>query len=47
MGVIGFSAFKGDFLKKEVYRLISDKGKSHLTNWEINTDYHLGVGQEK
>ncbi|TRX58353.1 1-aminocyclopropane-1-carboxylate deaminase/D-cysteine desulfhydrase [Fulvivirga sp. M361] len=40
--VIGFSALKGDFLKNEVRDLITDYGSPHLSNWEINTDYHFG-----
>lgn len=35
--VIGFPALKGDFLKVEVEKYVSNK-----TNWAINTDYHFG-----
>ena len=34
--VIGFSALKGDFLKRDVASLVSK------SNWEIQTDYHFG-----
>lgn len=34
--IIGFSALKGDFLKKEVSEMVLK------TNWTIQTDYHFG-----
>lgn len=34
--VLGFSALKGDFLKKEVSEMVTK------TNWDIQTDYHFG-----
>lgn len=33
---IGFSALKGDFLKKEIAKW------THKTNWKVQTDYHFG-----
>ncbi len=39
---IGFSALKGDFLQKEVERLLSDFNNNKYQNWSINTDYHFG-----
>ena len=39
---IGFSALKGDFLKKEVEQLLKNFGAAHFKNWSINTDYHFG-----
>ncbi len=39
---IGFSALKGDFLKKEVEGLLSDCSDEPYQNWSINTDYHFG-----
>lgn len=35
--IIGFSALKGNFHKKNVAKLIKNKN-----NWEINTNYHFG-----
>lgn len=40
--VLGFSALKGDFLKKEVGGLLNNYGKGNLENWTINTDFHFG-----
>ncbi|MEL6944666.1 MAG: pyridoxal-phosphate dependent enzyme [Bacteroidota bacterium] len=36
--VIGFSALKGDFLKKEIINLLGRK----YDNWTLQTDYHFG-----
>lgn len=36
--VLGFSALKGNFLKKDVENLLSKK----YDNWQINTDYSFG-----
>ena len=38
---IGFSALKGDFLTKEVKRLLLDYNGKEYQNWSINTDYHF------
>ncbi|MFD0964798.1 1-aminocyclopropane-1-carboxylate deaminase/D-cysteine desulfhydrase [Pseudofulvibacter geojedonensis] len=34
--IIGFSALKGDFLKKDITQL------TNKTNWQLQTDYHFG-----
>ncbi|WP_204347009.1 1-aminocyclopropane-1-carboxylate deaminase/D-cysteine desulfhydrase [Psychroserpens algicola] len=34
--IIGFPALKGDFLKEEITKFVTDK------NWELQTDYHFG-----
>lgn len=40
---IGFSVLKnGGFLNNNVKNLLASSGKEHLSNWEINLDYHLG-----
>lgn len=39
--VIGISALKGDFLKKDVSKLLDTYG-SKKTNWEIIKEYHFG-----
>ncbi len=40
---IGFSALKGDFLRKEVNNLLRTYQKNTVfSNWEINADYHFG-----
>lgn len=40
---IGFSVLKGgEFLKTNVRNLLLNTGVHNLSNWEINTDYHLG-----
>lgn len=40
--VIGFSALKGDFLKKEVASLLLKCDGETYLNWEISTEYHFG-----
>ena len=40
--VIGFSVLKGNFHQQEVKTWLSTMGKSVLTNWQINTEYHFG-----
>jgi len=39
---IGFSALKGDFLNKEVERLLGAFNEKQYQNWSVNTDYHFG-----
>ncbi len=39
---IGFSVLKGDFLQKEVEKLLSKKSENPLPNWQIKNDYHFG-----
>jgi 1-aminocyclopropane-1-carboxylate deaminase len=34
--IIGFQALKGDFLKEEITKFVTNK------NWELSTDYHFG-----
>jgi 1-aminocyclopropane-1-carboxylate deaminase len=34
--IIGFPALKGDFLKEEITKFVTNK------NWELSTDYHFG-----
>lgn len=40
--VLGFSALKGDFLKKEVADLLQNCDGKAYSNWQISTDYHFG-----
>lgn len=40
--VLGFSALKGDFLKKEVEQLLWGYTQKKYANWHIVTDYHFG-----
>ncbi len=40
--ILGFSALKGDFLEKEVEKLLQNCGKKSYTNWSINSDFHCG-----
>lgn len=40
--VIGFSALKGDFLKKEVQQLLDNFSPKKNHNYSIQTDYHFG-----
>ena len=40
--VLGFSALKGNFLKKEVADLLIQYRQVQFNNWEINTQYHFG-----
>ncbi len=40
--VIGFSALKGDFLRKEVASLMIDFNGRKYENWKMNGDYHFG-----
>ena len=42
--VLGFSALKGDFLKKEIETLLTNSNTSltQKTNWSLQTDYHFG-----
>ena len=39
---IGFSALKGDFLKSDVEKLLSNIDFLPHSTWSINTDYHFG-----
>lgn len=39
---IGISVLKGDFLQKEVAKLLENESTTHYTNWQIKTDYHCG-----
>jgi len=40
--IIGFSVLKGDFLIDDVKSLLNNYQKPHLTNRQIETDYHFG-----
>jgi len=40
--VIGFSALKGNFLQKEVQKLLQNYLGKVPQNWSINTDFHFG-----
>lgn len=40
--ILGFSALKGDFLKKEIDSLLDSTSESHFNNWTLNSDYHFG-----
>jgi 1-aminocyclopropane-1-carboxylate deaminase/D-cysteine desulfhydrase-like pyridoxal-dependent ACC family enzyme len=40
--VLGFSALKGDFIRKEVAQLMHTHGIQPRCTWEIRTDFHLG-----
>ncbi len=40
--LIGFSALKGDFLKKEVAELVNSYASRNLAQWQINTEFHFG-----
>lgn len=40
--LIGFSALKGDFLKMRIKELLEEVGMSHLSNWNVNTEFHFG-----
>ena len=39
---VGISVLKGDFLKKEVEKLVFDYTGQHYNNWGIINDYHFG-----
>ncbi len=39
---IGFSALKGDFLKREVQDILKRCNQEVSSNWDINTHYHFG-----
>jgi len=40
--VLGFSSLKGNFLTKEIERLLTKNSISPLASWSINTTYHFG-----
>ncbi|WP_375584464.1 1-aminocyclopropane-1-carboxylate deaminase/D-cysteine desulfhydrase [Cyclobacterium xiamenense] len=40
--VLGFSALKGDFIRKEVAQLMQAQGIRPHCDWEISTDFHFG-----
>ena len=40
--VLGFSALKGDFLAKEIERLLAVHTSGRFSNWQLITDYHFG-----
>ena len=40
--VLGFSALKGDFLKKEINDLLIHSKIDYSQNWNLNLNYHFG-----
>ncbi len=38
MEIIGFSSLKGDFIQKDIRKLLDND----FPNWSVNTDYHFG-----